>query len=232
MVAVGWHEMGHKWAMKKTGMENPRIYFVPFMGGVTHSTSKFKTYWNKFYVSIMGPAWGALMAGASLILYFITGNVLWAAVAGWTAIFNLFNIIPAMPFDGGHITNSIVFSLPDKKRIPIFAVALIISAVAYTKLGLTFFILISIFSLFGEYANIDYLSKYEERQITKKALPHHLLDYEGNVIPKMTSLSKREIIKSTTVYIGLAISLSMIFLYTVYILQVNLKGLISLLEHM
>ena len=33
MIAVGWHESGHVWAMKKMGIKTKGFYFIPFVGG-------------------------------------------------------------------------------------------------------------------------------------------------------------------------------------------------------
>jgi len=106
-----FHEYGHIRAMKYFGMKTKGIYLIPFMGGLALSDEKINTRWQDVVISIMGPTFGLLMSIASLIAYHATGNVFFAGLAAFNALLNLFNLLPILPLDGGHILKSISFSM-------------------------------------------------------------------------------------------------------------------------
>ena len=86
MIAIGWHESGHVWAMKKLGIKTRGFYFVPFVGGAAVADESFKTYRQQVLVAIMGPIWGLLLAWACGVVYWYTNSPMWAAAAGWMAM--------------------------------------------------------------------------------------------------------------------------------------------------
>lgn len=105
------HEYGHIRAMKYFGMKTKGIYLIPFMGGLALSDEKINTRWQDVVISIMGPTFGLLMSLAALVAYWVTGNVFFAGLATFNALLNLFNLLPILPLDGGHILKSISFSM-------------------------------------------------------------------------------------------------------------------------
>ncbi|QYK12361.1 site-2 protease family protein [Shewanella rhizosphaerae] len=106
-----FHEYGHIRAMKYFGMKTKGIYLIPFMGGLALSDEKINTRWQDVVISIMGPTFGLLMSIAALVAYWITDNPLFAGLAAFNALLNLFNLLPILPLDGGHILKSISFSM-------------------------------------------------------------------------------------------------------------------------
>ncbi|ABI40343.1 peptidase M50 [Shewanella sp. MR-4] len=106
-----FHEYGHIRAMKYFGMKTKGIYLIPFMGGLALSDEKINTRWQDVVISIMGPTFGLLMSIGSLIAYHMTDNVFFAGLAAFNALLNLFNLLPILPLDGGHILKSISFSM-------------------------------------------------------------------------------------------------------------------------
>ncbi|MCL1139952.1 site-2 protease family protein [Shewanella pneumatophori] len=106
-----FHEYGHIRAMKYFGMKTKGIYLIPFMGGLALSDEKINTRWQDVVISIMGPTFGLFMSLASLIAYWVTGNIFFAGLATFNALLNLFNLLPILPLDGGHILKSISFSM-------------------------------------------------------------------------------------------------------------------------
>lgn len=111
MVAIGWHESGHIWALRRFGMPTSGFFFLPFLGGVAVSTSPHRSLKEKIIVALMGPIWGMLLAFLTLILYLITDNEFLGAAAKWQAIVNLFNLLPVHPLDGGQIVKSVCRSV-------------------------------------------------------------------------------------------------------------------------
>ena len=158
MISLFFHESGHIWAMKRCGLKTKGIYFIPFMGAAAVSEDTFGTRRNEVYVAIMGPIWGFSLAVVTLIGYYITGNALYAAAAGWMAMVNLFNLLPINPLDGGRIIKSITFSIDSKMGL-VFLVAGIIVSIFLTFLaGLILFLillLIGTLELFFEFREYE-----------------------------------------------------------------------------
>lgn len=109
-----FHEYGHIRAMKYFGMKTKGIYLIPFVGGLAVSDEKINTRWQDVVISIMGPTFGLIMSLACLIVYWLTGSEFFAGLATFNALLNLFNLLPILPLDGGHILKSISFSMNSK----------------------------------------------------------------------------------------------------------------------
>lgn len=111
LACLVFHEYGHIRAMKYFGMKTKGIYLIPFLGGLALSDEKINTRWQDVVISIMGPTFGLLLSLVCLIAYWITGNIFFAGLATFNALLNLFNLLPILPLDGGHILKSISFSM-------------------------------------------------------------------------------------------------------------------------
>ncbi|MFT7560592.1 MAG: Zn-dependent protease [Flavobacteriales bacterium] len=105
------HEYGHVLAMKYFGIKTKGIYIIPFVGGLAVSDDKINTRWQDVVISIMGPCFGLFMSLACLVAYAITGLELLAGAAVIGSLLNLFNLLPILPLDGGHVLKSISFSM-------------------------------------------------------------------------------------------------------------------------
>lgn len=105
------HEYGHVRAMKYFGIKTKGIYLIPFVGGLAVADDKINTRWQDVVISIMGPVFGLFMSILCLILYGITDSELFAGAAVLSALLNLFNLLPILPLDGGHVLKSISFSM-------------------------------------------------------------------------------------------------------------------------
>lgn len=114
MVLLFVHESGHVWAMRKSGIPTKGFYFIPFVGGAAVPDREFKSRVEEFYVAIMGPIWGFLLSLFVLIIYLITQQPIFAVIASWMALINLFNLLPINPLDGGRMLKSILFSVNSK----------------------------------------------------------------------------------------------------------------------
>ncbi|MBN7819980.1 site-2 protease family protein [Bowmanella yangjiangensis] len=105
------HEYGHVRAMQYFGIKTKGIYLIPFVGGLALSDDKLTTRWQDVVISIMGPVFGLLMSLGCLLLYALTGQELFAGAAVIGSLLNLFNLLPILPLDGGHVIKSISFSM-------------------------------------------------------------------------------------------------------------------------
>jgi len=114
ILCLVWHEYGHIKAMKYFGMKTKGIYLIPFVGGLAVTDEKLNTRWQDIVISIMGPFFGLILSVACLIGYWITDIEILAGLAAFNALLNLFNLLPVLPLDGGHILKSIAYSVNSK----------------------------------------------------------------------------------------------------------------------
>ena len=142
---IVFHEYGHIRAMKKFGIPTKGIYLIPFFGGVAVG-DKASTYWQEVYISMMGPVFGLYMSLAFWAAFLVTGIPTLGMVATFSALVNLFNLLPVYPLDGGHVLKAITLSANPKYS---WIVLLTISATGFAltmALGLYF---ISFFFVLG-----------------------------------------------------------------------------------
>jgi Zn-dependent protease len=154
MVLLFVHESGHIIAMKRCRLKTKGIYFIPFLGAAAVSEDMFKSRRDEAYIAIMGPIFGFVLSGISLVIYIATKNALFAAAAGWMAMINLFNLLPINPLDGGRIMKSIAFSINSKFGYIFLTIGIVISIILTFWAGIILFLFLLILGtleLFFEY---------------------------------------------------------------------------------
>lgn len=114
ILCLVFHEYGHIKAMKYFGLKTKGIYLIPFVGGLALSDDKINTRWQDVVISIMGPFFGLILSLTCLLGYWLTDIEILAGLAVFNALLNLFNMLPVLPLDGGHILKSIAFSINSK----------------------------------------------------------------------------------------------------------------------
>ncbi|MBU6455568.1 MAG: hypothetical protein KGS72_27600 [Cyanobacteria bacterium REEB67] len=101
------HEMGHYVFMKAMNLDPKMPIFVPFMGAYVQMTKLPADQTTHAWVAIAGP----LVGGVTSVALFFLGHIYdirALMAAGNTGVFlNMFQLIPAKPFDGGFIVNAI-----------------------------------------------------------------------------------------------------------------------------
>lgn len=100
------HEMGHYVTIRNYGLPARLPMFVPFfgaytVGGVPHDLEQ------DAYIALAGPLTGLGVSVACYAFGFQTHDTFWYMAAYVGALINLFNMIPALPFDGGRIAGAI-----------------------------------------------------------------------------------------------------------------------------
>ncbi len=111
ILCLVFHEYGHIKAMKYFGMKTKGIYLIPFVGGLALSDEKINTRWQDVVISLMGPFFGLMLSLVAMVGYWITDIEILAGIAAFNALLNLFNLLPVLPLDGGHVLKSITFSV-------------------------------------------------------------------------------------------------------------------------
>lgn len=145
IAVIVFHEYGHLRAMKRCGLETKGIYLIPFVGGVAVG-SRPDSYWHEVYISMMGPVYGLWMSLAFTAAYMITGVPMFGLVASFSALINLFNLLPVYPLDGGHVLKAVTRSLSERHS---WAALLAVSALGFAASAAAGLYLLSFFCVLG-----------------------------------------------------------------------------------
>lgn len=109
IMVLCFHEYGHVWAMKRSGIKTKGFYLIPFVGGMAIG-ERASSHWQNVFISMMGPCFGLAMSAVFYIAYLITDNHFIGLVASISALLNMFNLLPVLPLDGGQTIKAMVFS--------------------------------------------------------------------------------------------------------------------------
>lgn len=134
------HELGHALQARRDGMEIQGITLWLF-GGVAAFTGGFPSAGAELRIAAAGPAVSAALAGAFLGLWYVPGMPEVAAgVLGWLGIINLvllvFNLIPALPLDGGRMLRAIVWRAKGDFRAATRACSVVAQGIAVVLISL------------------------------------------------------------------------------------------------
>jgi Zn-dependent protease len=95
------HEMGHVIALRREGIKASAPMFIPFLGAVISAKSLGRNATAEARVGLAGPILGSVGAAGCIVVWLVTGNELWRALAFTGFFLNLFNLLPVVPLDGG-----------------------------------------------------------------------------------------------------------------------------------
>jgi Zn-dependent protease len=154
LLCLVFHEYGHIKAMKYFGLKTKGIYLIPFVGGLALSDDKINTRWQDIVISIMGPFFGLILSIACLVGYWITDIEILAGLAVFNALLNLFNMLPVLPLDGGHVLKSIAFSINSRVGLVASVLGAVLGVYISYHFGLAllgFLLAIGSFEIFFEY---------------------------------------------------------------------------------
>ncbi len=178
MITLFIHESGHVWAMRKSGIPTKGFYFIPLIGGAAVPDRAFKSRSEEYFVAIMGPVWGLILSIIVALLYIITGEALFAVIASWMALVNLFNLLPISPLDGGRMLKSITFSINGKLgKISLYIGVLLLSTILIVYKIYLFGILfvISLLEIWMESNREEELPKISKKNILLYSLCYIIL---------------------------------------------------------
>jgi Zn-dependent protease len=96
------HEYGHVIQLRREGVKDVSApLFIPFMGAVIWAKSLGGDAAAEARTGLAGPILGSVGALVCLLVYAVTGEDFWRALAYTGFFLNLFNLLPISPLDGG-----------------------------------------------------------------------------------------------------------------------------------
>ncbi len=95
------HEMGHFIDIKRRGLPADMPVFLPGLGAYVRWQAMGVSIETRAAVSLAGPLAGFFASVACALIWYQTGNPLWASLARIGAILNVLNLIPVWVLDGG-----------------------------------------------------------------------------------------------------------------------------------
>jgi Zn-dependent protease len=107
VILIFVHECGHLIAAKLLGLNVSAPMFIPFFGAFIMLRDKLRNAWIEALVGISGPILGTVGATICFIIYCVTGNQLFGALANTGFFINLFNLAPIGFLDGGRIVTAL-----------------------------------------------------------------------------------------------------------------------------
>ena len=122
------HEFGHWATMRLLGYRGARMTLLPFLGGVATAGQPYKTQLHAALCTLMGPGFSAILCGLMVFTAMaVSGTAqpnhivlspvemndnpfaqLLTSTAAFIAIFNLFQLLPVVPLDGGQILRNVI----------------------------------------------------------------------------------------------------------------------------
>src|SRR5258708_15964847 len=113
------HEMGHFIDIKRRGLPVDMRVFLPGLGAYVRWQAMGVPLETRSAVSVAGPLAGWLGSAVCGLVWWQTGNPLWAALARSSAWLNALNLIPLWILDGG----SAILALSKVERAVVLVVA-------------------------------------------------------------------------------------------------------------
>jgi Zn-dependent protease len=160
------HEYGHLRCMKHYGMKTRGIYLIPLLGAAAVAEDNFPSRRAEATVALAGPVIGAVLAGGTGLVYFVTGKGAFAAAAAWMALINLFNLLPVVPLDGGRVVKSITCSISSRIGLVAVIAGMLLGAVLAATADLWIFVILIPLGL------LDYLyDRRQDKQAEQRAKP-------------------------------------------------------------
>jgi Zn-dependent protease len=101
------HEMGHFIDIKRRGLPADMPVFLPGLGAYVRWQALGVSLETRAAISLAGPLAGCLASLVCAVLWWQTGDALWAALARSSAWLNLLNLVPVWVLDGGQAAKAL-----------------------------------------------------------------------------------------------------------------------------
>ena len=101
------HEMGHFLDVKRRGLPAEMPVFLPGLGAYVKWQALGVSLETRAAVSLAGPLAGCTAAAVCALIWWKTGDGVWAALARSSAWLNVLNLIPVWMLDGGQAAQAL-----------------------------------------------------------------------------------------------------------------------------
>lgn len=102
VLSIYVHEMGHVYALRRYGIPATAPMFIPGLGALIRLKQYPHSAREAARVGLAGPIAGLIAAATSYAVYWFSGAPIWAAIAHFGGLINLFNLAPVLSLDGSH----------------------------------------------------------------------------------------------------------------------------------
>lgn len=178
------HEYGHYWWMDKEGIRKRDMIMIPPLGAIATAKEYWPSYGAEARIALAGPFFGLIPAIIFGNIAVATNSKFWIASAGIAAVINIFNLVPAIPLDGGRVFRAILVSISPKLRF----ISRMFSAGVITLLFFNGFLILSVFMFYMFYREESrYMSAERLLKITEDLRSS---DYSEEQVGMMIDLPK------------------------------------------
>ncbi|MGN6472514.1 MAG: site-2 protease family protein [Mycobacteriales bacterium] len=101
------HEMGHVVVLRRRGIPASAPVFLPFLGAFVSMKQMPRSVYEEAESALAGPIMGTFGSLAVAWVAHETGSGLLRALAFTGLFLNLFNLLPALPLDGGRVAGAL-----------------------------------------------------------------------------------------------------------------------------
>jgi len=119
------HEMGHYIDIRRRGLPAEMPVFLPGFGAYVKWKALGVSARTRAAVSLAGPLAGGLASLACLVLWWKTGQTIWAGLGRFGAMLNLLNLLPLWVLDGAGATAA----LDKAERWALLGVSVLLAAI-------------------------------------------------------------------------------------------------------
>jgi Zn-dependent protease len=98
------HELGHYAAMKAFGYRDTQMFFIPFLGAAVKGRHDDASGTQRAVVALAGPLPGIVL-GVLAVWMIGPMSAFMATLVSTAIVLNFFNLLPILPFDGGHFAH-------------------------------------------------------------------------------------------------------------------------------
>jgi Zn-dependent protease len=150
MLVLAFHETGHFVAMRASGYRDVQMFFIPLFGAAVRGREgAAPSGAKKAVVALAGPLPGILAAVPCAAIAAFAGNRTAWQVAATLLFINVFNLLPVLPLDGGHVVQEALFSRSVRVEKAFRLLAVLALALIAWKLGSWALGALALFSLLG-----------------------------------------------------------------------------------
>lgn len=101
------HEIGHVIVLRARGIRAGAPVFLPFLGAFVSMKEMPQSVYQEAESALAGPLLGTAGALVAAYIGHETGSGLWRSLAFTGLFLNLFNLLPALPLDGGRVAGAL-----------------------------------------------------------------------------------------------------------------------------